>query len=250
MAVLREKGYEFKKWKLGEKVRIKKNGKVYEIIGFDEGEDVKLFIAINCNEWDKNIKDSFRVTSYIDCDSNYYEWVSKDEIEKIEKEDDTKKKDVLKLEFAGVFDRVACRIVYQDDVVFKRGEFRDHNINVFSIYAPDFSLGKLFIRGLKIERDNHVFVVSKEEAEVIKQKVKQINEKYGIKKRWRAEKNESYWFVSFDCLSHLATDDFSHVDKEYYELGNYFKTREQAEEACRRVKEVLKQYQEELLKEE
>lgn len=36
MRILREIGYEYKGWKLGEKVQYKADGKVYKIIGFDE----------------------------------------------------------------------------------------------------------------------------------------------------------------------------------------------------------------------
>lgn len=250
MATKKQVGYEYKGWKLGEEIKYKKDGRVYEIVGFDEGEDEELFIAINCNEWDINIRDSKAVTSYIYTDSNCFEWVFEDEIEKIEKEDDTKKKDVLKLEFAGVFDRVACRVLYQNEKVLKRGKFEDKEIGVLSQCHPSFFNKNLFIRGVDEGADNQCFLVSKEEAELIKDRVKAINEKYGIKERWRAEENQCFWYVDIDCEAEKTSELFLNTDARLYQNGNYFKTREQAEEACRRVKEVLKQYQEELLKEE
>lgn len=85
MATLREKGYCFMGWELGEKVRIKKDGKEYTIIGFDEGTEEKAFIAIDRSFYHTNITESHCVQSCIITDKNYYDWVTEDEIEKIGK---------------------------------------------------------------------------------------------------------------------------------------------------------------------
>lgn len=163
------------------------------------------------------------------------------------------RKDVLVLEYQEVFDVVACRIVYQDDEILKRGEFMDENIGVFSASYPQIGRDVLCIRGTCRESDNRVFVVSKKEAEIIKDKVKAINEKYGRKERWRAETGEEYWTIVTlfgGCYTAYLEYDFRDgADNESYEAGNYFKTYEQAEEASKRVLATLKQYQEELLKE-
>ncbi len=84
MAVEREKGYEYKGWKLGEIIRHIEDEKEYTIIGFDEKEDEEYFIAIDRNGWNKNIKNSNTVTSCINANSNIFDWVLEDEIEKIE----------------------------------------------------------------------------------------------------------------------------------------------------------------------
>lgn len=154
-------------------------------------------------------------------------------------------KDVLILEYQEVFDKVAVRIVYQDENILQRGIFVDNELDVFSThFSPHFN-GSLHIRGINEVFDNDCFLVSKEDAEIIKDKVKAINKKYV---RWRAEYDEFYWIVNFDCTPHRTRECLLEADEEAYRLGNYFKTQEQAEEACRRVKEVLKQYQEKLLR--
>ena len=91
-------------------------------------------------------------------------------------------KEVLKLEYQEVFDKVAVRVVYQDEEVLKRGEFKDEDIDVFSCWKPQFTEGELHIKCVK-ECDNNIFLVSKQEAEIIKEKVRKINEKYGAKER-------------------------------------------------------------------
>ncbi len=166
------------------------------------------------------------------------------------------KKDVLVVEFQEVFDKVACRIVYQDDEILKRGKFLDEKIGVCSQFAPLFydEKGYFRIRGIRKDYDDEIMLVHRSDVEIIKEKVKAINEKYGRKERWRAEEGGEYWSILtlFDscytpCLQYDYRDS---ADDGSYEAGNYFKTQEQAEIASKRVLETLKQYQEELLKEE
>ena len=72
-------------------------------------------------------------------------------------------------------------------------------------------------------------------------------EKRVEKIRWRA-KGGKYYFsfsettFSLDCY----TECFSKDDTNLYNCGNYFRTREQAKEAARRVKETLRKYHEEI----
>lgn len=56
-----------------------------------------------------------------------------------------------------------------------------------------------------------------------------VNEKYGIPKIWRAEKEKEYFFIT--GTSEITTDEeyYSEADDGRYELGNYFKTKEEAQ---------------------
>ena len=159
------------------------------------------------------------------------------------------RKEVLTLEYKEVFDKVAVRIVHQDEEVLKRGEFEDNSIKVFSISSPDFGGDKLFIRGDYAKLDNDVFVVSKEEAETIKEQVKAINHKYG-KYNWRAEEGGFYYSMGLSPFGNFAVvihkEQHSEFDDNFYKCGNYFKTRDQIEIAIKRMKDALKQYQDEL----
>lgn len=57
--------------------------------------------------------------------------------------------------------------------------------------------------------------------------VNYINEKYGIPKRWRAEKGKTY-FAIYDGEILSCYDYYDKKDNEIFELGNYFKTEEEA----------------------
>ena len=62
------------------------------------------------------------------------------------------------------------------------------------------------------------------------EKEKVLEEEYGILKRWRAEEGEYYYYISLD-LGIIKTKSYSNDDfeDERYNLGNYFKTKEEAE---------------------
>lgn len=63
--------------------------------------------------------------------------------------------------------------------------------------------------------------------------------------RWRAEKGEAYYRVDFVGNVFCEIDKRTSIDNVLYDTLNYFHTREQAEEAARRVKETLRKYHEE-----
>ena len=71
-------------------------------------------------------------------------------------------------------------------------------------------------------------------------------EKRVEKIRWRATKGENYFLLNrttFEVDHYYEC--FDEVDAKLYKYGNYFRNREQAEEAARRVKETLRKYHEE-----
>lgn len=71
-------------------------------------------------------------------------------------------------------------------------------------------------------------------------------EKRVEKMRWRAKKGENYFLLNrTDFEVDHYYECFDEVDAKLYKYGNYFRTREQAEEAARRMKETLRKYHEE-----
>ena len=62
----------------------------------------------------------------------------------------------------------------------------------------------------------------------------------GKKKRWRAEEGEIYWFIDTDFSGKVRDlwDQRSTDENVRYNLGNYFKTKEEAE----KVKEELDKF--------
>ena len=69
-------------------------------------------------------------------------------------------------------------------------------------------------------------------------------EKRVEKIRWRVKKGESYYSIDSGVYipSHLEGDDS--VDNQLWEAYNYFRSKEQAKEAAKRVKETLRIYHE------
>ena len=91
--------------------------------------------------------------------------------------------------------------------------------------------------------DTEVFprVIKNNCIEELKQRIDLINEKYGIPKRWRAEKGEIYFFINSNCeisTTKNYINDWDKFDDINYELGNYFETKEQAQ----KVKEELDKF--------
>ena len=62
---------------------------------------------------------------------------------------------------------------------------------------------------------------------------REINEKYGIPKRWRAEENDCYYTIFGENIEKKSL-----ADDKFYNLGNYFKTKEEAQ----KVKEELDKF--------
>lgn len=150
------------------------------------------------------------------------------------------KEKVLEIEFQEVFDKVAVRIVYQNEKILERSIFRDEEIGVESVCVPNFKSKTLYLRGCDKYEDNHCELVSKEKVEEIKEKVRKINDKYGIPKRWRAKKGEQYWFISgYYFVIYETTDNDEKFDKTQYELGNYFRTKQEAQSKLDQILQIL-----------
>ena len=141
------------------------------------------------------------------------------------------KEKVLEIETQKVFDKVAVRIKYQNFEVLKRGEFYDGERKVESDWAPEYikDKNKLYIQGKDESEDSRIFLVDKEDLKKILEKVNKINEKYGIPKRWRAEYERQYLTILSNGKIEKIRDYGNIDDNLRYSLGNYFKTREEAQ---------------------
>ena len=141
------------------------------------------------------------------------------------------KEKVLEIEYQEVFDKVAVRIKYQNFEVLKRGKFYDKETKVESAWEPDYNKydNKLYIQGKREKEDNKILLVNKEDLKEILEIVDKINEKYGIIKRWRGEENEEYYYIGSGGIVWSVGELFCDEDNENYNLGNYFRTEEEAQ---------------------
>lgn len=141
------------------------------------------------------------------------------------------KENVLEIEYQEVFDKVAIRIKYQNFEVLKRVKFYDEEIRVDSFLVPGYikEHNMLYVQGELQSQDNKIFLVDKEDLKKILEKVNEINEKYGIPKRFKPEHCEKYYFILSDGYV-ISKLNFMHIeDKSRYDLGNCFKTEEDAQ---------------------
>ena len=156
------------------------------------------------------------------------------------------KETVLEIEFQPVFDKWAWRITKQNEEILKRNEFIDKELNVESFRSPEFlSLkNKLYIRGSEKRLDDNISICNQEEKELIVEKVKAINEKYGIKKRWRAEYGKIYYYMNEFFQTTWIRDNHNCYSNKKYEIGNHFKTEAEALEYAEYMKKCSLEWHE------
>lgn len=144
------------------------------------------------------------------------------------------KEKVLEIEFQPVWDKWAWRITKQNEEILKRNNFKDEELNVESFESQEFrkmgTKSVLFIRGYSKKGDNDIQICTTEEKALIEEKVKAINEKYGIKKRWRAENGKIYYYMNEFFEITWIRENHNRFSNKKYEGGNHFKTQEEAEE--------------------
>lgn len=107
-----------------------------------------------------------------------------------------------------------------------------------------------YVHGIEIGKDNKAIVVSKNELEDIIYKVKLVNEKYGVIKRWRARKREYYYHINNNFCIYETLECYTKDDNKRYELGNYFQTKEEAQKVLDSIqwKDLWKDVREDRLK--
>jgi hypothetical protein F3_00887 len=156
------------------------------------------------------------------------------------------KENVLEIEFVPVWDKWAWRITKQNEEILIRNNFKDEELKVESFHSPEFLsfANKLFVKGSAKSRDDDISICNQEEKALIEEKVKAINEKYGIKKRWRADKHDLYYFLNslFEIQETVETRNM--VDIERYQKGNYFREKEEAEEYLEYIKKGILEWHE------
>lgn len=139
-----------------------------------------------------------------------------------------KKENVLEIEFEEVWDNKWAWRIVKNKVDFKNtgGEIPFNNIKINCAYKEDLYVFDSWL--VKWEfLDNYTLIDSDLKTD-IQEFVNYINQNYGIPKRWRANKNDSYFIVTnFGDIVKL-TEKYKQQDTLFYTLGNYFKTEELA----------------------
>lgn len=148
------------------------------------------------------------------------------------------KETVLEIEFQPVWDKWAWRITKQNEDILKKGTFEDKGIGVYSYNYPSYNYYNctLGIRGNNNDKDNLINLCTEDEKREIEVKVRNINEKYGIKKRWRADRDRRYYFIDDEFNVRCNIEENLSLDNNRYEIGNYFKTEKEIEKYAEYIK--------------
>lgn len=137
-----------------------------------------------------------------------------------------KKESVLKIEYERIFDKYAIKIVYQNTKILKRGLFNDCGVKSVSCIA--YFDNTFYIRGNYEDWDEDIIIVTNEELQDILKRVNKVNEKYGVMKRWRAKRGDVYYTILSTGEIFTITEKDVPSDDERYNIGNYFKTKNEA----------------------
>lgn len=121
--------------------------------------------------------------------------------------------------------------------IYPQTKFNKERINRTGLYGEYYE----YQINLEIKYKNNYdepYFIKNEYVEDLKSIVNSVNEKYGIPKRWRAEKNKTYYLINYYGHVCDVIEENIERDNEFFEQGNYFKTKEEAE----KVKEELDKF--------
>ena len=142
------------------------------------------------------------------------------------------KEKVLEIEYQNVFDKIAVRIKKLDDDFFADGFYKEdvEKYNCSSEESPYNSEERvLFLGDDIIISDKSIYCYTQEKIKKIKEFVDFVNKKYGIPYRWRAAPHERFFCIYANGEVSTTQDDYGSYKESFYELGNYFKTEEEAQ---------------------
>lgn len=142
------------------------------------------------------------------------------------------KEKVLEIEYQEVFDKVAVRIKKLDDDFFAGGLLKEdvEKYNCNFVESPtDLEERIIWLYDDIYLSDNDISCYCEEKIKQIKEFVDYVNEEYGTLKRWRAEKNKTYYLINYYGRVCDVIEENIKRDNEFFEQGNYFKTEEEAQ---------------------
>lgn len=157
-------------------------------------------------------------------------------------------------------------VVEKEEKEFKRGDVIVSKIDeILLVTTYDFD-SNLLTSFVNIDAHGNLFnnpyqkwnvyhdwrLATEEEKQLLFDKMKEkglkwnIEEKRVEKIRWRAKKYENYYYVHMYLTVVNTIETYNTFDNKLWDNSNYFRTKEQAEEAAKRVKEVLRKLHEEI----
>ena len=135
-----------------------------------------------------------------------------------------KKETVLEIEFTPVWDKWAWRVTKNKlDPGFEFEYLKNSNANIIRL-----NFGFII---------DDRYLINDSEKEKLEKSIKAINEKYGIKKRWRGKYNEIYCYIDEFFEIKTVYERETEKDNERYKVGNYFEIGKEAQEYAEYMKQ-------------
>ena len=135
--------------------------------------------------------------------------------------------------------------VYNSTMLIFKEEEKDGSRYFYSHYNTDRSSNK----GWNSAAFRHA---TEEEKQLLFDKMKEQDLRWNAEEKRvekllrRADAGEEYYFINSSLKVMKIEECWSGLCSEHYSASNYFRTKEQAEEAAKRVKETLRNYHEEI----
>ena len=157
-------------------------------------------------------------------------------------------------------------VVEKEEKEFKRGDVivskideillvatYDFDSNLLTSFVNIDAHGNLFNNPYQKWSVSHDWrLATEEEKKLLFDKMKEQGLRWNAKEkrvekiRWRAEEGDEYFAIDTAIQVCNLFEDNGACDNAFYDALNYFHTKEQAEEAAKRVKETLRNYHEEI----
>jgi len=132
------------------------------------------------------------------------------------------KENVLEIEIIKINDDWSAITVKKIKKDFENNDFFEW-LTIGGNYLYD---GKIFVNRCY---PSIPFLIRNEIIEHLEEIVNKINKRYGIPKRWRAAPHEKFFCIYANGEVSTTQDDYGSYKESFYELGNYFKTEEEAQ---------------------
>lgn len=188
MLTLEKKGFRYEGWQLGDIVSYKKkdgSGETIKanIVGFQEN-NLSEFILIDCYDksnvysYNVNISEigSNEIIHYCESNKNQITWVNPKDLILIKPYSDVLRYKYIK------FDRhYIAKIIYQDFEVLKRNNFKNIELNIYSVGSPEFkeiSENRIYIQGYNKEDDDEPLIIEEKFFNDFKERINKLNDLY------------------------------------------------------------------------